>query len=362
LKAKKSEWFMENRCKTCLMPGCAVKLKGDACEYCSPDDKRPKAKTSDIIPNDNEGLSIEDLKELTRLSTGKYDCLVGISGGRDSTFLLYYTKEILGFKPLAVNYNNGFLSPEAQANQQNIVKTLGGDFVQFRLDWNFLKKLYRGFFLHYGEFCSPCHKLHFYVMAKFAKDNGIRLELRGLSSKVETNQIDPDYFDFFCKSEEEFNEKVLSFANEENITDEELEFHKEFLYTEPWACKDVKVIDLPDLLDYKYQDVQKILTEKFNWTHPPGQFIHGDCLFDPLLIYLCHSKYGYSEKQTSISNLLIHGDIDTERAKELLLTEECASISEIRNFDELLRTLDIDRPAFEKIAATFWKPPAGKTV
>ncbi len=337
------------------MPDFVVKLKGDKCNYCSPDEGQARMTLADIVDSDTKGMTLESLKELTRLSTGKYDCLVGMTGGRDSTYLLYYAKEVMGLKPLAANFDTGFMTDEMVANMQNCVSTLGVDFIRFKADWQFFQKLLKGGFIHYGEFCSVCHQGHHYTLAKFAKDNNIRVILRGISSKTDLNQVDPHFFDFFCKTEQEFNEKIRGFAKDVGITDEELEYHKDFLHLESWADKEVKTIDLPDLLEYNGDQIQDILTHTFNWQYPPAQFIHGDCILNPVTIYLSRNKHGYSEKQIIISNLLAHGDIDLDRGKELLLTEENIGAADIPQFDKVLEILDIDRTTFEKVVDTHWK-------
>lgn len=351
-----AEPFLENRCQTCLMPSFAISFKGNACSYCAPDEDTVLISTTDSVHNDNEGMTLEGIKELARSSTGKYDCLVGLTGGRDSTYLLNYTKEILGINPLAVNFDTGYMTDVAVNNMTNCVSLLGVDFIRYRMDWQFTQKLLRGFFINYGDICSVCHQGHHYTLAKFSKENGIAVIIRGLSSKTDPNRIDSNYFDYFCLSEEEFNEKIRGFAKEMSITKEELEFHKDFLHLEPWAKKDVKTIDLPDLLDYEYQQIQEIIEEKFNWQHPPGQFFHADCALNPLLAYLCRCKHGYSEKQLRVSNLLLHGDIDIAQGKEFLLKEEnINSVSDIPNFDKVLNILNVTRDEFDKVVETHWK-------
>lgn len=338
------------------MPDCAVTLKEDKCTYCSPgEEQRSTFKITDMVHNDNEGMTIDKIKELTRTKTGKYDCLVGTTGGRDSTYLLYYTKEILGLNPLAVNFDTGFMTDIVVTNMQNTTSILGVDFMRYKIDWKFFQKLLRGFFLNYGEFCSVCHQGHIYSISKFAKDNGIPVIFRGISSKTDINRIDPHFADYFCKSEQDFNDKIRGFAREEGITDEELEYHKDFLNIQSWADKEIKTIDLPDLLDYDYRKIQEVLTKKFNWQHPPGQWIHGDCMLHPVLVHTTRCSTGYSEKQYTVSNLLIHGDIDIERGKELLLAEENISVYELPDFDKILNIFNIDRAAFEKTVETHWK-------
>ena len=76
----------------------------------------------------------------------KYDCVVGVSGGRDSTFLLYYIKKILNLRPLAVHYDNGFDSDTSVSNILNICQKLNVDLETNVADWQTFKKITKSFF------------------------------------------------------------------------------------------------------------------------------------------------------------------------------------------------------------------------
>ena len=84
-------------------------------------------------------LEKEDLNQ-------KYDCVVGVSGGRDSTFLLYYIKKILKLRPLAVHYDNGFDSDTSVSNILNICQKLDVDLETNVADWQTFKKITKSFF------------------------------------------------------------------------------------------------------------------------------------------------------------------------------------------------------------------------
>lgn len=346
----------ENRCQTCLMPGEVVSLNEKGCSYCAPEEKREEFKVENFIHNSNKGRSVEDIKKLAAGSTGNYDCLVGVTGGRDSAFLLYYVKEILGLNPLAVNFNTGFTTEEALVNMENLTTKLGVDFIRYKGDGKFLQKAVRGFFKNYGEVCSVCHQGHFYVLAKFARENGIKVIIRGISSKTDMNQQDLNYSDYFCKDEKEFNSKLLTIKDQESITDEELERNHHFLNIEDWLYNEenVYLIDLPDLLSYEYDEIEKTIQEKIgDWKYPENQTLHADCKINPILCHCQYTRHGYSEKQVIISNLLRHGDISVDRGKELLSTEEMINMPS--TIDEVLNILDVDMQTFNNVLETIWK-------
>jgi len=81
--------------------------------------------------------------EAFRRPDSKYDCVVGISGGRDSSYLLLKLVRDYGMKVLAVNYENPFTVPQAKANIENAIKALNVDIIRFQDKNNTHKKVFR---------------------------------------------------------------------------------------------------------------------------------------------------------------------------------------------------------------------------
>lgn len=114
-------------CSRCVydetFPGIEFNDEGQ-CNYCELHDQ-----LEEQYPNDLRGAAIlNDLVEKIR-SAGKrkkYDCVVGVSGGCDSSFLLYQAIK-LGLRPLAVHFDNTWNSPQASQNLYNVTTRLGVD-------------------------------------------------------------------------------------------------------------------------------------------------------------------------------------------------------------------------------------------
>ncbi len=336
------------------MPEHAVRLHDEGCDYCRPRTVRTEVDVGrDLIANDNQGVSLEDIPGLAAASTGPYDCVVGLSGGRDSVFLLYYAKKVLGLNPLAANFRTRLQTDEARHNIEDATSRLGVELYTYSPDDAFFGKLVRGFFERHGEFCSPCHKGHHYTLARAAAEHGIKLIIRGISSKIDLNRMNPGHFDHFCRSELELNRKIDAFGSDFGISEQELEAHRDLLHLERWKERDVRTIDLPDLLDWNYGRVQQVLDTDLDWIHPPKQFFHCDCRVNPTLCYLESCKHGYSEKQLIISNHLASAEFPLERGLGLLASEEVLEVPE--NIEQVLALLGVDRETFDASAERFWK-------
>lgn len=101
----------------------------------------------------------EELNELIEKYRGKYDydCIIPYSGGKDSTWTLYYLVKEFNIKPLVVRFDHGFLRPNLNENTKKAQRKLGVDFHHFTPNWKVVQKLMLQSFLEKGDFCWHCH-------------------------------------------------------------------------------------------------------------------------------------------------------------------------------------------------------------
>jgi N-acetyl sugar amidotransferase len=86
-----------------------------------------------------------------------YDCIVPFSGGKDSSWALYYLVKEYGLKPLVVRFDHGFMRPNLEENVLKTTRKLGVDILSFRPNWKVVQKLMLQSFLEKGDFCWHCH-------------------------------------------------------------------------------------------------------------------------------------------------------------------------------------------------------------
>src|SRR5688500_17996802 len=86
-----------------------------------------------------------------------YDCIVPFSGGKDSTWTLYYLVKEYKLKPLVVRFDHGFMRPNLEANVKRVLRRLGVDFISFTPNWHIVQKLMLQSLLEKGDFCWHCH-------------------------------------------------------------------------------------------------------------------------------------------------------------------------------------------------------------
>ena len=128
-------------CSRCILDNSIKDLTFDdngECNYCKIHDELDKEYPLNEIGNAKFNSIINDIKK-----SGKdkdYDCIVGVSGGRDSTFALYSSIK-MGLKPLAVHFDNGWNSDLAVTNIKNTLEILNVDLYTYVVDWEEFKDL-----------------------------------------------------------------------------------------------------------------------------------------------------------------------------------------------------------------------------
>ncbi len=123
-------------CTRCVMDSSVPQIKFDAsgeCNYCKLHDA-----LSNDNPNDERGKEIlkQIAEKLKKEGKGKkYDVVVGVSGGTDSTYLLHLCIE-LGLRPLAVHLDNGWNTETSVANLRNVLEALDIDLYTYVINWD----------------------------------------------------------------------------------------------------------------------------------------------------------------------------------------------------------------------------------
>jgi len=172
--------IQENRisCRSCFVtsqfPGADID-DSQQCKWCR--------SATTIQPTEAEKSS-EELRQLAQeikaKRKGKYDCIIGVSGGLDSSYVAYISKVVMGLNPLLVNYDHGFFYDAPKKNAGLLAETLGCD-IRFdksnaRWDMKYVGAILKAFSksrLYWG-ICSSCHYILPAVVKKIAREEDIQ--------------------------------------------------------------------------------------------------------------------------------------------------------------------------------------------
>jgi len=142
------------RCTLCLLPETHETISFDSkgvCNIC-----RNQAKKSDI----DWDIRQRELDVLVSKYSGRgeYDYIVPFSGGKDSTYTLYYLmRRYPQLRPLVVRFNHGFLRPDLNDNCDRVFRSLGVDLHDYTPSWHIVRVLMLRSLLEKGDFCWHCH-------------------------------------------------------------------------------------------------------------------------------------------------------------------------------------------------------------
>lgn len=142
------------RCLKCALPETYETIEFDSdniCNICR--------STEYKLKNINWAERHDLLEKLIEKYRGKsdYDCIVPFSGGKDSTFQLYYLCTRFKVKPLVVRFNHGFMRPVISRNNEKTFKKLGVDVLEFTPNWKIVKRVMLESFKRKTDFCWHCH-------------------------------------------------------------------------------------------------------------------------------------------------------------------------------------------------------------
>lgn len=141
-------------CTRCLNPETAESLSfdnGGVCSVCHNIEHK-----LEVVDWEARGVELDEMLERHR---GKhdYDCIVPFSGGKDSTFTLWYLVKVKKLKCLVVRFDHGFLRTTVKDNSQRTFRMLGVDVLHFTPNWQIVRKLMFESLRRRGDFCWHCH-------------------------------------------------------------------------------------------------------------------------------------------------------------------------------------------------------------
>ena len=171
-------------CKKCGLPENYKKIEFDengVCNYCKFYESHKDMLNNYELLEEKFVEQLEIAKQKASQTGSEYDCLIGFSGGKDSTYVAYQLKKHYNMRVLAFTYDNGFSTEYGQNNIINALKKLDIDHIRISLRDSEFKKYNRSCVKMFGNFCMVCfHMMHYYSHL-IAGEKGIPLIINGRS-------------------------------------------------------------------------------------------------------------------------------------------------------------------------------------
>jgi N-acetyl sugar amidotransferase len=251
----------------------------------------------------------ENIKLIKKSGKGKkYDCILGVSGGVDSTYLALKAKEY-GLRVLCVHFDNGWNSELAVKNIENIVSKLNFELETYVINWDEFRDIQLAYFkADVIDIEAITDHAIFGTIYKMAVRNGIKYMLSG--NNVVTESLLPKYW-------------IFNKADHINIKD----IHKKYgtipLKSYPFfdlkakhyyqKMKGIQTVDLLNYLPYNKEKVKEEIKTKLEWTDYGGK--HYESVFTRFYQgYILPNKFGIDKRKAHLSNRICSGQITKEEA------------------------------------------------
>lgn len=268
----------------------------------------------------------------------KYDCVMGYSGGTDSTYCLYVAKQA-GLRPLAVHFDNGWVAPVAKENMEKVARQLAVDVKTVSTDWPELRSYYvAGFKASVPDLCLPCFIGISSSLYRAAVEFDARYIVLGTSFRTEGMTparwayVDPKYFDNLMKR---FSGRRGG-AGRFNA----VRMRNFFYYV---GIKRIKTVQFPLYLEYRDLDIRRTLETQLGWQY--GGKHHFDCVFKPLVAHVHAQKFGIDLRKIPLAALVRTGQ--TPRGEALASLQKTPAGAEPDELAAPLERLGLTREDFE---------------
>jgi N-acetyl sugar amidotransferase len=258
----------------------------------------------------------EIVKKLKNDGKGKdFDCLMGMSGGIDSSYLLYVMVVKYGLRPLVFHVDAGWNSQIAVNNIERLVEGLGLDLYTEVINWEEMKDLQLAFFKSgVSQIDTPQDHSFFATMYKFASKHNIKHILTGgnYSTECVRNPLEWMYYQSdSIQLKDIYKKHGTGKLKDYPIT--KILWHKIYL---PYV-KGIKLIRPLDYIPYDKDAAMQLLVEKYGYQKYPQK--HFESRFTRFYeSYWLPKKFGYDTRKVQYSSLMLTNQMTREDALEKL--------------------------------------------
>lgn len=333
-------------CKRCIMDTTDIYIEFDEngiCNHCRGYDEKLK-----ILPFKNDKERQQKLEplvfEIKEKGKGQeYDCVIGVSGGVDSSYAAYIVKK-LGLRPLAIHVDNGWDCEFAVKNVENMVKKLGIDLHSYVIDWEEFKDLQLAFLrasvLDLEMLSDNAIIAGIYRIAQKKK---IKYFLSGVNNATES--IMPCSWNYPSKFDS-LNIKSIykRFGSGRKLRSFPLLSFFEFIKRK--YSLGYETIPILNYVPYNKKAAMKTLQSEFGWKEY-GDKHHESIITRFYQAYILPKKFNIDKRRAHLSSLICSGQITRDDALKLIEEDLYESDKLEKDKEYFLKKLEITENEFE---------------
>ena len=318
------------------------------CNYCAAFAQQARPALELTHTEEGKRLLNQTIDQLRHVGKDReYDCILGLSGGVDSSYMAYVGKQ-LGLRMLAVHFDSGWNSELAVNNIENIVKKLDIDLITWVVDWEEMRDLQLAFFKSSIANCDvPQDHGFLAALYRVADQHRIKYILNGANLATE----------FILPKSREYNAGDLrhllaiqrQFGSVKLHNYPTLSFFRRYVYY-PFI-RGIKVIRLLDLIPYNKEEAKHTIIQQLGWRDYGGK--HYESVFTRFFQgYYLLTKFGYDKRRAHLSSLIVSGQLQRGDALEEMEDPPYPSPEKLRDDKEFVaKKLGLSITEFDAIIA-----------
>jgi N-acetyl sugar amidotransferase len=301
-------------CTRCVMSDTDPDITFDAegrCNHCT--DYLERIANFTYRPGTSERELDPIVERVKAAGRGKeYDCVVGMSGGIDSSYAAYVAKN-LGLRPLGVHMDNGWDSDTAAKNIKNVARTLGIDYQSVVLDWEEFRDLQLSFLrASVPEIETPTDAAIPAALHRVAAEHGIRFIFAG--GNYVTEGILPRTWHYDAKDVRFLRGVHRKFGSRKLATFPTFGWVKETYYK---FVKGIRIVYVLNYVPYSKQEAMRKLQDDLGWEYYGGKH-YESTITGFVQSYLLPVKFQIDYRRATLSSQICAGEVTREEALEIL--------------------------------------------
>ena len=301
-------------------------------------------KREGLIGKEGEKTQFEWAEKI-KLKPGKkgYNCILGLSGGADSTYLAYLAKK-LGLNPLLVHFDYGWNSEIASINVQNAVKASGFDLYTVVMDWPEFKSLQRSYFkASVLDLDVPADHMIFGALYKTAKKFKIKYVLSG--NNVWTEHTLPKSWNYNKFDLVNLKNIHMTF---ENGTLNHLPALGLWQYAKYQLYHKIERVNFLNWQEFVREDILKVIEQEMDWKNYGGK--HQESVFTRFYQgYILPKKFNIDKRKAHLSNLIFSDQMSKEEALLELSKPTYDERLQQQDFDFVAKKLGFSNEEFHEV-------------
>ncbi len=315
-------------CSRCVMDSTVPDIQFDDSGVCNICKHYFDVSVKELHTNDSGEEKLNSLiKKIKEKGKNKqYDCLIGLSGGVDSSYVAYLVKKKYGLRALAIHLDNGWNTELSVSNVENIVKILDIDLQTNVLDWKEFKDIQVSFMKSsISNIEIPTDHAIWATLIKTAGKLGIPYIIAG--NNVVTEAIMPSSWLYPSKDSKLIKSIHSRFGKVKMKSYPRL---TTFDYVKYLLVKRIRWVPILNYVPFVKDDAKQLLINELGWRDYGGK--HYESVFTRFFhAYYLPTKFGYDLRKSYLSALICSGQIDRKTAIEEL--EKPTAPPEILNQD-----------------------------